>query len=98
MNEGLNNFHGDAPPVMNRGPGCERKKGSMTKKAKNVSILCFLDEHCQIYNALVTALSLLREGSRVSLFFGSCGVNAVHKEKVKHLRCLPDHPKEIGKR
>lgn len=58
--------------------------------------MCFHDELCQVYNALMTALSLLREGSRVTIFFGSRGVNAIHKEKVKDLKCLPDQPKEMG--
>lgn len=66
------------------------------KVTKNVSIMCFHDELCQVYNALMTALSLLREGSRVTIFFGSRGVNAIHKEKVKELKCLPDQPKEVG--
>ena len=35
--------------------------------------MCFHDELCQVYNALMTALSLLREGSKVTLFFGSLG-------------------------
>lgn len=66
----------------------------MSKIIKNVSIMCFHDELCQVYNALMTALSLLREGSKVTMFFGSRGINAVHKEKVKELKCLPDQPKE----
>jgi peroxiredoxin family protein len=68
----------------------------MTKITKNVSIMCFHDELCQVYNALMTALSLLREGSKVTIFFGSRGVNAIHKDKVKELKCLPDQPKEVG--
>ncbi|MEK6691355.1 MAG: DsrE/DsrF/DrsH-like family protein [Nitrospirota bacterium] len=68
----------------------------MTKIIKNVSIMCFHDELCQVFNALMTALSLLREGSKVTIFFGSRGINAVHKDKVKELKCLPDAPKEIG--
>lgn len=68
----------------------------MEKVVKNVSIMCFHDELCQVYNALMTALSLLREGSKVTIFFGSRGVNALHKEKVKTLQCLPDQPKEFG--
>ena len=68
----------------------------MTKISKNVSVMCFHDELCQVYNALMTALSLLREGSKVTLFFGSRGVNAIHKDKVKDLKCLPDQPKEMG--
>ena len=69
----------------------------MTKIVKNVSIMCFHDELCQVYNALMTALSLLREGSKVTIFFGSRGINAVHKDKVKDLKCLPDQPKEEGR-
>jgi peroxiredoxin family protein len=68
----------------------------MTKIIKNVSIMCFHDELCQVFNALMTALSLLREGSRVTIFFGSRGINAVHKDKVKELKCMPDASKEIG--
>lgn len=68
----------------------------MTKITKNVSVMCFHDELCQVYNALMTALSLLREGSKVTLFFGSRGVNAIHKDKVRELKCLPDQPKEMG--
>lgn len=68
----------------------------MAKITKNVSIMCFHDELCQIYNALMTALSLLREGSRVTIFFGSRGVHAIHKEKVKELKCMPDQSKEIS--
>jgi peroxiredoxin family protein len=68
----------------------------MSRITKNVSIMCFHDELCQVYNALMTALSLLREGSKVTIFFGSRGVNAIHKDKVKELKCLPDQPKEMG--
>ncbi len=70
----------------------------MAKITKNVSIMCFHDEMCQVYNALMTALSLLREGSKVTIFFGSRGINALHKEKVNNLKCLPDEPEEFGKR
>ncbi len=66
------------------------------KPVKIVSVMCFHDELCQVYNALMTALSLLREGSKVTLFFGSRGVNAIHKDKVNDLKCLPDQPKEIS--
>ena len=68
----------------------------MTKITKNVSIMCFHDELCQVFNAVMTALSLLREGSKVTIFFGSRGVLAVHKDKVKELRCMPDQPQEIS--
>ena len=68
----------------------------MAKITKNVSIMCFHDELCQVYNSLMTALSLLREDQKVTIFFGSRGVNAIHKDKVKELKCLPDQPKEVG--
>ena len=57
----------------------------MTKIVKNVSVMCFHDELCQVYNALMTALSLLREGSKVTMFFGSRGINAVHRDKMVQL-------------
>jgi peroxiredoxin family protein len=44
----------------------------------------------------MTALSLLREGSKVAIFFGSRGVNAVHNQKVNELKCMPDEPKEVS--
>lgn len=68
----------------------------MTKVTKNVSVMCFHDELCQVFNATMTALSLLREGSNVTIFFGSRGVIAIHKDKVKDLTCMPDQPKEVG--
>lgn len=68
----------------------------MAKVTKNASIMCFHDELCQVYNALMTALSLLREGSKVTIFFGSRGINAVHKQKVNDLKCMPDAPKEVS--
>ena len=64
---------------------------------KKVSVMCFHDELCQVFNALMTALSLLREGSKVTLFFGSRGINAVHRDKMKTLTCLPDEAPEVGK-
>ncbi|WP_372524066.1 DsrE/DsrF/DrsH-like family protein [Sulfuricaulis sp.] len=63
---------------------------------KKVSVMCFHDELCQVFNALIIALSLLREGSKVTLFFGSRGINVVHRDKMKTLTCLPDEPREIG--
>lgn len=66
----------------------------MDKIVKNVSVMCFHDELCQVYNALMTAYSLLKEGAKVTIFFGSRGVNALHKDKVNKLVCLPDQPKE----
>ncbi|MBI5634538.1 MAG: DsrE/DsrF/DrsH-like family protein [Nitrospirae bacterium] len=68
----------------------------MTKVTKNVSVMCFHDELCQVFNAAMTALSLLREGSNVTIFFGSRGVLAIHKDKVKDLKCMPDQPKEVS--
>jgi len=68
----------------------------MAKVIKNVSVMCFHDELCQVFNALMTALSLLREGSKVTIFFCSREINAVHKDKVKELKCMPDAPKEIS--
>ena len=62
--------------------------------SRNVSIMCFHDELCQVFNALMTALSLLRNGSRVTVFFGSRGVLAVHKDHVNHLACMPDMPEQ----
>lgn len=67
----------------------------MDKPVKNVSIMCFHDELCQVFNAMMTALSLLREGAKVTVYFGSRGVNALHKNKVGNLPCLPDMP-EVG--
>jgi len=74
------------------------KEVTMTedKRSKIVSVMCFHDELCQVYNALMTALSLLRTDSKVTIFFGSRGINAIHKDKVKDLKCLPDQPKEEG--
>jgi len=65
---------------------------------KKVSVMIFHDELCQVFNGLMTALSLLRAGADVTVFFGSRGINAVHKEKVKNLKCMPDEPKEIGEK
>lgn len=63
---------------------------------KNVSMMCLHDELGHVFNALMTALSLLREGSKVTLFFGLRGINAVHRDKMKILTCLPDEPPKIG--
>jgi peroxiredoxin family protein len=68
----------------------------MEKVTKSVSVMCFHDELCQVYNALMTALSLLREGNEVNIFFGSRGINAVHKDKIGELKCMPDLPPEMG--
>jgi peroxiredoxin family protein len=68
----------------------------MDKIIKKVSIMCFQDEMCRVFNALMTAISLLREGAGVTLFFGSRGVNAVHKVKMYDLKCIPDAPADEG--
>ena len=65
---------------------------------KKVTVLLFHDELCQVFNALMTALSLLRSGAEVTVFFGSRGINVVHKEKVRELKCLPDQPEEVQRR
>lgn len=67
----------------------------MEMSKKSVSVMCFHDELCQVFNAMMTALSLLREGAKVTVYFGSRGVNALHKDKVGNLPCLPDMP-EVG--
>ena len=61
---------------------------------KKASIMIFHDELCQVFNGLMTALSLQRAGAEVTVFFGSRGINAVHKEKINDLKCLPDQPEE----
>jgi len=71
----------------------------MTEKtAKRASIMIFRDELCQVFNGLMTALSLQRAGAQVTVFFGSRGINAVHKDKIKGLKCLPDQPEEEQRR
>lgn len=65
------------------------------KPGRFVSIMCFHDEMCQVFNALMTAQSLLRSGAKVTIFFGSRGINAVHKDKIDKLVCLPDQPQEV---
>ena len=69
----------------------------MTEK-KKVCVLVFHDELCQVFNGLMTALSLLRAGEDVTIFFGSLGINVVHKDKIKELKCIPDQPEEAGKK
>lgn len=66
--------------------------------AKKVSIMIFHDELCQVFNGLMTALSLRRAGAEVTIFFGSRGINAVHKERIGQLKCLPDQPEEEQRR
>jgi peroxiredoxin family protein len=61
---------------------------------KMASVMIFHDELCQVFNGLMTALSLQRAGAGVTVFFGSRGINAVHKEKIRELKCLPDQPEE----
>lgn len=67
----------------------------METAKKSVSVMCFHDELCQVFNAMMTALSLLRQGAKVTVYFGSRGVNALHRDKVGKLPCLPDLP-EVG--
>lgn len=62
---------------------------------KRISIMIFHDELCQVFNGLMTALSLLRTGAKITIFFGSRGIFAVHKKKINELKCLPDQPKEM---
>ena len=62
---------------------------------KKVSIMIFHDELCQVFNGLMTALSLQRAGADVTVFFGSRGIYAVHKNKINDLKCMPDQPQEI---
>jgi peroxiredoxin family protein len=69
----------------------------MMAEKKKVTVLLFHDELCQVFNGLMTALSLLRSGAEVTVFFGSRGINVVHKEKIRELKCLPDQPEEIQK-
>jgi peroxiredoxin family protein len=64
------------------------------QSSKKASIMIMHDELCQVFNGLMTALSLQRAGAQVTVFFGSRGINAVHKEKIKELKCLPDQPEE----
>jgi peroxiredoxin family protein len=64
------------------------------ENGKMASVMIFHDELCQVFNGLMTALSLRRAGAGVTVFFGSRGINAVHKEKIKELKCLPDQPEE----
>jgi len=60
--------------------------------------MIFHDELCQVFNGLMTALSLQRAGTEVTVFFGSRGINAVHKKNIRELKCLPDQPEETQKR
>ena len=61
---------------------------------ERASIMIVHDELCQVFNGLMTALSLQRAGAEVTVFFGSRGINAVHKEKIHDLKCLPDQPEK----
>ncbi len=67
----------------------------MTKTKKKISIMIFHDELCQVFNGLMTALSLQRAGSQVTVFFGSRGIFAVHRDKVSELKCLPGQSAEM---
>ncbi len=62
---------------------------------KRVTVLVFSDELCQVFNGLMTAVSLLRSGAEVTVFFGSRGINVVHRERIKELKCLPDQSEEV---
>jgi peroxiredoxin family protein len=64
-------------------------------ESKKISIMIFHDELCQVFNGLMTALSLQRASSQVTIFFGSRGIFAIHKDKVGGLKCLPDQPGEV---
>lgn len=66
--------------------------------SKKASIMIMHDELCLVFNGLMTALSLLRAGAGVTIFFGSRGIKAVHKEKIRHLVCLPDQPETEQKK
>ena len=47
-----------------------------------------MSELCQVYNALLTALRPVKEGSKVLIFFGSRGINVcILKDKVNQLKC-----------
>jgi predicted peroxiredoxin len=70
----------------------------MAEEKKKVCVLVFHDELCQVFNGLMTALSELRAGADVTIFFGSLGINVVHKDKIKELKCVPDQPKEVGEK
>jgi len=61
---------------------------------KKEFIMIFHDELCQVFNGLMTAISLQRAGADVTIFFGSRGINAVHKDRINDLKCLPDQPVE----
>jgi peroxiredoxin family protein len=43
----------------------------------------------------MTALSLQRASAEVTVFFGSRGIQAVHKDKINDLKCMPDQTKEV---
>jgi predicted peroxiredoxin len=70
----------------------------MADEKKKVCVLVFHDELCQVFNGLMTALSLLRAGEDVTIFFGSLGINVVHKDRIKELKCIPEQPKEEGEK
>lgn len=45
----------------------------MAEATRQVLIVCFHDELCQVFNSLMTALSLLRQGAKVTVFCGHAG-------------------------
>ncbi len=64
---------------------------------KKVVVLLFHDGLCQVFNGLMTALSMLRAGTDVTVFFGSRGINVVHKEKINNLKCRSGGPEKEGR-
>jgi|GEM_PF-616684 peroxiredoxin family protein len=77
---------------------CKTMDETSTRRDKRkVTILLFHDELCQVFNALMTALSLLRSNADVTVFFGSRGINVVHRERINELKCLPDQPEDVQK-
>lgn len=70
----------------------------METMRKPASVMSFQDEPGQVFNAMMTALFLLREGAKVTLYFGSRGVNAIHRAKVGKLQAhdLPTPPAMQG--
>jgi predicted peroxiredoxin len=52
--------------------------------------MCFHDALGLVFNCIMTALSLLRAGADVTMYFGSKGIYAVHKKKMHELKCEPE--------
>jgi predicted peroxiredoxin len=44
--------------------------------------MIFHYELCQVFNGLMTALGLQRARADVTQFFGSSGINTVHKKNI----------------